>query len=53
MKKNVYGNIEELVVSVRLVSPMGELKREGLHPRQSTGPDLNHIVLGSEGRFHL
>ena len=51
MKKNVYGNIEDLLVSVKFVTPKGVLSKEGLHPRQSTGPDLNHIVLGSEGTF--
>ncbi|CAH1390878.1 unnamed protein product [Nezara viridula] len=49
MKKNVYGNIEDLLVNVKLVTPKGVLSKEGLYPRQSTGPDLNHIVLGSEG----
>lgn len=49
MKKNVYGNIEDLLVGVQFVTPKGVLYKRGLYPRQSTGPDLNHIVLGSEG----
>jgi len=51
MKKNTYGNIEDLLVAVRLVSPEGSLARECEGPRVSTGPDLNHLVLGSEGIF--
>lgn len=49
MKKNVYGNIEDLVVRVRMVTPTGTLERECSAPRVSCGPDFNHIILGSEG----
>ncbi|KAK9508901.1 hypothetical protein O3M35_006343 [Rhynocoris fuscipes] len=49
MKKNVYGNIEDLLVSVTLVTPQGILYKQGLNPRQSTGPDFTHLILGSEG----
>lgn len=49
MKKNVYGNIEDLVVQVRLVTPTGVLERDCLAPRISGGPDFNQIVIGSEG----
>ncbi|XP_064551908.1 alkyldihydroxyacetonephosphate synthase [Drosophila montana] len=49
MKKNVYGNIEDLVVRVRMVTPAGTLERECSAPRVSCGPDFNHIILGSEG----
>lgn len=49
MKKNIYGNIEDLVVRVRMVSPRGTLDRACLGPRVSAGPDLNHVILGSEG----
>ncbi|XP_017868795.1 PREDICTED: alkyldihydroxyacetonephosphate synthase [Drosophila arizonae] len=49
MKKNVYGNIEDLVVRVRMVTPSGTLERECSAPRVSCGPDFNHIILGSEG----
>jgi alkyldihydroxyacetonephosphate synthase len=43
-----YGGIEDLVVSVRVVTPEGVL-RTALVPRSATGPDLNALVLGSEG----
>ncbi|XP_026277356.2 alkyldihydroxyacetonephosphate synthase [Frankliniella occidentalis] len=49
MKKNTYGNIEELLVSVRFVTPTGVLEKKTQVPRMSCGPDFNHIVLGSEG----
>jgi len=49
MKKNRYGNIEDLVVALRAVTPMGEYRSSGAYPRISTGPDMNHMLLGSEG----
>ena len=52
MKKNVYGNIEDLVVHVRMVTPTGVLEKSCQAPRMSCGPDFNHIILGSEGLFY-
>lgn len=49
MKKNVYGNIEDMVVRVKMVTPKGVLERHMSAPRTSCGPDFNHVVLGSEG----
>lgn len=49
MKKNVYGNIEDLVVRVKMVTSKGTLERNVSAPRVSCGPDFNHIILGSEG----
>lgn len=49
MKKNIYGNIEDLVVQVKMVTTKGVLERNCLAPRLSCGPDFNHIILGSEG----
>eukprot|EP00936_MAST-01D_sp_MAST-1D-sp1_P002812 g2812.t1 len=49
MKKNAYGNIEDVVVNVRMVTPAGTLMKGASTPRSSTGPDTNHIALGSEG----
>ncbi|XP_072385753.1 alkylglycerone-phosphate synthase [Diabrotica undecimpunctata] len=49
MKKNVYGNIEDLVVHVKMVTPKGVLQKNCQVPRLSCGPDFNHIILGSEG----
>lgn len=49
MKKNVYGNIEDIVLSVKLVTPTGTMERSMVAPRMSSGPDLVRLVIGSEG----
>jgi len=49
MKKNTYGNIEDLLVHVKLVSPTGVLEKFCNVPRISAGPDIHHVILGSEG----
>ncbi|CAD7083672.1 unnamed protein product [Hermetia illucens] len=53
MKKNVYGNIEDIVVRVKMVTTKGVLERECSAPRVSCGPDLNHVILGSEGTLGI
>jgi alkyldihydroxyacetonephosphate synthase len=53
MKKNQYGNIEDLVVHIRFVTPSGTIEKQSLGPRISSGPDFNHIILGSEGNRHI
>uniref|UniRef100_A0ACB8G0F0 Uncharacterized protein n=1 Tax=Sphaerodactylus townsendi TaxID=933632 RepID=A0ACB8G0F0_9SAUR len=49
MKKNVYGNIEDLVVHIKMVTPRGVIEKSCQGPRMSTGPDIHHFMLGSEG----
>jgi len=49
MKKNIYGNIEDLLVHVKVVTPCGTLEKNCMVPRISSGPDLHHVVMGSEG----
>ncbi|PVD35874.1 hypothetical protein C0Q70_02843 [Pomacea canaliculata] len=49
MKKNIYGNIEDLLVHVRFVTPRGVMEKSCQVPRMSSGPDIHHIILGSEG----
>lgn len=49
MKKNIYGNIEDIVVHIKLVTPTGVLEKSCQVPRISTGPDVHQIILGSEG----
>jgi len=49
MKKNMYGNIEDLVGQIKFVSPAGVIERESRGPRISCGLDFNQIILGSEG----
>lgn len=51
MKKNRYGNIEDIVISLRAVTPKGEWRSSGQFPRVSTGPEMNHVLLGSEGNW--
>jgi alkyldihydroxyacetonephosphate synthase len=43
-----YGGIEALLVSAKLVTPRGELLTLRV-PRRAVGPELNALVLGSEG----
>ncbi len=43
-----YGGIDDLLVSVRMVTPEGVVRTIEV-PRSATGPDWNHLVLGSEG----
>lgn len=45
-----YGKIEDLVVSQEYVTPIGTIKTSE-YPRQATGPDLDQILIGSEGIF--
>lgn len=53
MKKNVYGNIEDLLVHVKVVTPKGVLQKNCQVPRMSCGPDFNHLILGSEGTLGI
>ena len=49
MKKNLYGNIEDLLVHLTIVTPKGTIQKHCQVPRISNGPDIHHFVLGSEG----
>jgi alkyldihydroxyacetonephosphate synthase len=50
MKKNRYGNIEDLVLSISAVTPEGDLARAAL-PRESVGADPARWLIGSEGEL--
>lgn len=52
MQSDAYGKIEDMVVSLRLVSPTGVLATRTV-PASSAGPDLNRVVLGSEGTLGI
>lgn len=45
-----YGKIEDLVLSQKYITPIGELQTPA-YPRCATGPDYNQIMIGSEGCF--
>ncbi|ETK79764.1 hypothetical protein L915_14400 [Phytophthora nicotianae] len=51
MKKNTYGNIEDLVVNITTVTPQGTMERAANVPRAALGPDMNNAMMGSEGIF--
>jgi alkyldihydroxyacetonephosphate synthase len=44
-----YGKIEDLVSSMEVALPSGELMRTVSIPRHAVGPDLNQLFIGSEG----
>ncbi len=44
-----YGNIEDIVYTIEMVLPSGELVTLGKAPRAASGPDLRHLALGAEG----
>ena len=53
MKKNTYGNIEDMLCNMTYVTPTGTYTKSNLWPRISNGPDMHNIVMGSEGNFGI
>ena len=53
MKKNRYGNIEDLVENATLVTPAGVIEQQYSSPRQSPGIQLQKALFGSEGNLGL
>jgi alkyldihydroxyacetonephosphate synthase len=53
MKKNRYGNIEDIVLDVNVVTSAGKLERTSTNPRESVGMDLRRLVFGSEGTLGI
>ncbi|HXO24947.1 MAG TPA: FAD-binding oxidoreductase [Streptosporangiaceae bacterium] len=45
----LYGGIEDLVIGLEGVFPGGTVARIKNVPRRAAGPDIRHIVIGSEG----
>jgi len=45
----LYGGIEDMVVGLEAVFPGGQIARIKNVPRRAAGPDIRHIVIGSEG----
>src|SRR5262245_61773297 len=53
MKKNKYGNIEDLVLDINVVTTAGVLERAAPSPRESVGLDLRRLMFGSEGTLGI
>jgi alkyldihydroxyacetonephosphate synthase len=53
MKKNRYGNIEDILLDVTVVSALGKLERTQVVPRESIGLDPKLWVIGSEGSLGI
>jgi alkyldihydroxyacetonephosphate synthase len=53
MKKNRYGNIEDILLDVTVVSAHGKLERSQVVPRESIGLDPKLWVIGSEGSLGI
>ncbi|RYF09685.1 MAG: oxidase, partial [Deltaproteobacteria bacterium] len=53
MKKNRYGNIEDLVLDIRAVGAQGMMSRSGVAPRESIGLDPARQWFGSEGNLGI
>jgi len=47
-----YGRIDDLVVGLRMATPVGELVLPAM-PGSAAGPDLRRLVLGSEGTLGI
>jgi alkyldihydroxyacetonephosphate synthase len=48
MQSDAYGRIEDMVVAIKVVTPSGTIVTKAV-PASSAGPDLNRIIVGSEG----
>ncbi len=49
MKKNRYGNIEDLVLDMQVVTAHGVVERPHVAPRESVGANPKNCMFGSEG----
>jgi alkyldihydroxyacetonephosphate synthase len=45
----LYGAIEDMVTGLEAVFPAGSVTRIKSVPRRAAGPDIRHVVIGSEG----
>jgi len=48
MQSDEYGRIEDMVVSIKMATPAGTIVTKPV-PASSVGPDLNRVMIGSEG----
>jgi len=47
-----YGKIEDLVVCQEYITPKGDIVTKE-YPAEAIGPDIDHIMMGSEGAFGI
>ena len=48
MQSDIYGKIEDMVISLRMVTPSGTIITRTV-PKSSNGIDVRHLCIGSEG----
>lgn len=53
MKKNRYGNIEDLVENITMITPTGVMEQLSAFPRASIGMQPQQLLFGSEGNLGL
>ena len=53
MKKNRYGNIEDLVLDMQVVTAGGVVERPQFGPRESIGANPKNFMFGSEGNYGI
>lgn len=53
MKKNRYGNIEDLVLDLQIVTAHGVVNRPQVAPRESVGVNPKQFIFGSEGNLGI
>ena len=51
MKRTKYGNIEDIVVDIKMVTTQGRHSKKMTQPRYAHGPDAQNMLIGSEGNF--
>jgi alkyldihydroxyacetonephosphate synthase len=52
MYSDKYGKIEDMIISLRMISPSGVLETRTV-PKSSNGIDMNHLCAGSEGTLGI
>jgi len=53
MKKNKYGNIEDIVLDITAITIDGKIERKQICPRESIGIEPKLLLLGSEGQLGI
>jgi alkyldihydroxyacetonephosphate synthase len=48
-----YGKIEDMVISLQIVLPNGDIVHTRSAPRSATGPNFNQLLIGAEGMLGI